>query len=174
VATVDTSDARESGVDEVVERSPEILRKVRYVQEKKAMEEFLYEIGHDTGLATYGENEVRQALERGAVKTLLLSEGLDIVGVVVNCTSCGYSNQETMKERMVGGFEQNLTGKPCPKCDTPTLVVAEVKDLIEDFAELAEQVGSNVEIISVSTEEGQMLKNSFGGIAATLRFKPSG
>jgi len=174
IATIDTSDASESGADEVVERSPEILRKVRYVQEKKVMQEFLYEIGHDTGLATYGENEVRQALERGAVKTLLLSEGLDIVGVVVNCTSCGYSNQETMKERMVGGFEQNLTGKPCPKCDTPTLVVAEVKDLIEDFAELAEQVGSNVEIISVSTEEGQMLKNSFGGIAATLRFKPSG
>jgi peptide chain release factor subunit 1 len=174
VATVDTSDASESGVDEVVERSPEILRKVRYVQEKKVVQEFLYEVGHDTGLATYGENEVRQALERGAVRTLLLSEGLDIVRVSVNCTSCGYSNQETMKERTVVSFGQSLSGKPCPKCNTPTLAVAEVKDLIEDFAELAEQVGSNVEIISISTEEGQMLKNSFGGIAATLRFKPSG
>jgi peptide chain release factor subunit 1 len=174
VATIDTSYASESGVDEVVDRSPEILRKVRYVQEKKVMQEFLYEIGHDTGLATYGENDVRQALERGAVKTLLLSEGLDIVRVIVNCTSCGYSNLETMKERMIVSFQQSLIGKPCPKCNTPTLVVAEVKDLIEDFAELAEQVGSNVEIISTSTEEGQMLKNSFGGIAATLRFKPSG
>jgi len=36
---------------------------------------------------------------------------------------------------------------------------------------MAEQVGSDVEIISVATEEGQMLKNSFGGIAAILRFK---
>jgi len=75
---------------------------------------------------------------------------------------------------MVISFQQSLVGKPCPKCNTLTLVVAEVKDLIEDFAELAEQVGSSVEIISTSTEEGQMLKNSFGGIAATLRFKPSG
>jgi len=174
VATVDTSDASESGVDEVVERSPEILRRVRYVQEKKVMQEFLYEIGHDTGLATYGENDVRQALERGAVKILLLSEGLDIVRVAVNCTSCSYRNQETMKERTVVSFGQSLVGKPCPKCSTPALVIVEVKDLIEDFAELAEQVGSNVEIISTSTEEGQMLKNSFGGIAATLRFKPSG
>jgi len=174
VATIDTSDASESGVEEVVERSPEILRKVRYVQEKRVMQEFLYEIGHDTGLATYGENEVRQSLERGAVKTLLLSEGLDTVRVTVNCTSCGYNNQETMKERTVASFQQSLVGKSCPKCNTPTLVVAEVKDLIEDFAELAEQVGSNVEIVSTSTEEGQMLKNSFGGIAATLRFKPSG
>jgi peptide subunit release factor 1 (eRF1) len=31
-----------------------------------------------------------------------------------------------------------------------------------------------VEIISAETEEGQMLKNAFGGIAAILRFKTHG
>jgi peptide subunit release factor 1 (eRF1) len=30
-----------------------------------------------------------------------------------------------------------------------------------------------VEIISTESEEGQMLKNSFGGLAAILRFKLS-
>jgi peptide subunit release factor 1 (eRF1) len=30
------------------------------------------------------------------------------------------------------------------------------------------------EIISIESEEGQMLKNSFGGIAAVLRFKLAG
>jgi peptide chain release factor subunit 1 len=40
------------------------------------MQQFLYEIGHDTGLATYGEEEVRKALEAGAVKTLLLLKDL--------------------------------------------------------------------------------------------------
>jgi peptide chain release factor subunit 1 len=51
--------------------------------------------------------------------------------------------------------------------------VADTGDLVEDYAELADRVGANIEIISIETEEGQMLKNSFGGIAAILRFKQS-
>lgn len=39
------------------------------------------------------------------------------------------------------------------------------------MAELAELSNTDVEIISAETEEGQMLKNAFGGIAAILRFK---
>jgi peptide chain release factor subunit 1 len=54
------------------------------------------------------------------------------------------------------------------------LSVVETRDIIDDFADLAEQVGANIEVISTETEEGQMLKNSFGGIAAILRFKLSG
>jgi peptide subunit release factor 1 (eRF1) len=32
-------------------------------------------------------------------------------------------------------------------------------------------MGTNVEVLSGETEEGQMLKKSFGGIAAILRYK---
>jgi len=171
IATVDTAYVSEQGVEEVVERAPEIVRRIRYVEEKRIMQDFLYEIGHDTGLATYGESEVRRNLELGLVKTLLISEGLDVVRVTVKCTACDYTKEETMKSQMLLGFKQSLSGKPCPKCNTPSLDVVEVKDLIEDLAELAEKVETNVEIISVETEEGQMLKNSFGGVAAILRYK---
>ncbi len=174
VDTIDTSYVGEPGVEEVVEKAPEILRRIRYVEEKKIMQGFLYQIGHDTGLATYGEKEVRRALEAGAVETLLLSEALDKVRVSVGCTACDYTKEETMRERMVLSFEQDIAGQACPRCSAPSLQVAEVKDVIEDFAELAEQVGTDVEIISVETEEGQMLQKSFGGMAAVLRFKPSG
>ena len=61
----------EQGVKEVVEKAPEIMRKVRYIEEKQIMQKFLYEVGHDTGMITYGEVEVRRALEAGAVRTLL-------------------------------------------------------------------------------------------------------
>ena len=74
---------------------------------------------------------------------------------------------------MLIGYKQGLTGKQCSKCNASTLAIAEVKDLIEDLVELAEEVGAKVEVISVETEEGQMLKNSFGGIAAILRYKLS-
>lgn len=173
IATIDTAYVSEQGVEEVVERSPEVLQRVRYVEEKRIMQEFLYQIGHDTGLAAYGEDEVKRSLEVGAVKTLLLSEGLNAFQVTVKCTSCDYVKQETIKTQLVPSFEQSLSGQPCPKCQAPTLYVA-VKELIEDLAERAERAAANVEIISTETEEGQMLKKSFGGIAATLRFKLSG
>jgi peptide chain release factor subunit 1 len=58
IATLDTAYVSEQGVEEIMERAPKIMRRVRYVEEKKIMQDFLYEIGHDTGLATYGESEV--------------------------------------------------------------------------------------------------------------------
>jgi len=171
IATLDTAYIGEQGVEEVMERAPKIMRRVRYVEEKRIIQEFLYEIGHDTGLASYGESEVKRCLEEGAVKTLLLSEALDMVRATVKCTSCDYVKQETMKTHKVMEFEQDINEQTCPKCKAPTLDVAEVKDVIDELAELAEQVGTDVEVISTETEEGQMLKNSFGGIAAILRFK---
>ncbi len=172
VATLDTAYVGGQGVEEIVDRAPEILSRVRYVEEKRIVQEFLYEIGHDTGLATYGEEEVRRSLEAGAVKALLLSEDLDVVRVIVKCTVCDYTKQETMDSRSLQTYEQGLSGQPCPQCKTPTLQIAEVKELIEDLAELAEKAGSDVEMVSTETEEGVMLRDSFGGIAATLRFRP--
>jgi peptide chain release factor subunit 1 len=51
------------------------------------------------------------------------------------------------------------------------MTVAEKKDVVDDLGELAELSNTDVEVISTETEEGQMLKNAFGGIAAMLRFK---
>ncbi len=171
IDTIDTAYLGEQGVKEVVDKAPEIMRKIRYIEEKEVMQKFLYEVGNDTGLATYGEEAVRKALERGGVETLLLSEGLDILRATVKCSSCGHEEQQTLKSQTLTNLEQNLPGKPCPKCGTPTLEKAETQDLIENLAELADQGNTEVEMISDDTEEGQMLKKSFGGIAAVLRFR---
>ena len=168
---IDTAYVEEQGVKEVVDKAPEIMRKIRYIEEKQIVQQFLYEVGHDTGMATYGEEEVRRALEAGAVRTLLLSEGLDVIRVKVKCNACSYEEQQTMKSQMLTSFEQSLFGKPCPKCKAPALGIAETQELIENFAQLAEYTNTDIEMISGETEEGQMLKNSFGGIAAILRFK---
>ncbi len=169
--TVDTAYVEEQGVKEVVEKAPEIMRKVRYIEEKNLMQQFLYEIGHDTGKVTYGEEEVRKALETGAVRTLLLSEGLEMSRARVKCSSCGHQEEHTIKNQNLGNFQQDISGKSCPKCTAPALSIDDSEDIIDDLAKLAEDINSEVEIISTETEEGQMLKNSFGGVAAILRFK---
>ncbi|MCX6644479.1 MAG: peptide chain release factor aRF-1 [Candidatus Bathyarchaeota archaeon] len=171
IGTIDTAYVEEQGVKEVVDKAPEIMRKVRYIEEKEIMQKFLYEVGHDTGMITYGEAEVRRLLQAGAVRLLIMSESLDLVRVTVKCSACGYEEQRTLKSQEVASFEQSLVGKPCPKCAAPSLAVVDKKDVVDDLAELAELANTDVEIISGETEEGQMLKNAFGGIAAMLRFK---
>ena len=44
-------------------------------------------------------------------------------------------------------------------------------DLVEELADLGDRMGVDTEIISAETEEGVQLLQSFGGIAAILRFK---
>jgi peptide chain release factor subunit 1 len=171
LATIDTSYVGEQGIEEVVEHSHEILRRIRYVEEKKIIQDFLQEIGHDTGLATYGEDEVRKYLKAGIVQILLLSDDLDLVRVTVKCSNCDYSKRETMKRHKVLELEQNISGSACPNCSVPSLSVTDVTELIDELADLAEETGADVEVLSGETEEGQMLKNSFGGIAAVLRYK---
>ena len=70
---VDTAYVEEQGVKEVMDKAPEIMKKVRYIEEKDIMQKFLYEIGHDTGMITYGEAEVRRLLQAGAVRLLIMS-----------------------------------------------------------------------------------------------------
>lgn len=45
------------------------------------------------------------------------------------------------------------------------------QDVIDDLVKMAEEVGSEVEIISTETEEGIQLLRAFGGIGAILRYR---
>jgi peptide chain release factor subunit 1 len=174
IATLDSAYTGEQGINEIFEKAPDIIKSVRYIEEKKIVQKFLYELGHDTGQATYGEREVRIALKSGLVQTLILSEATDTTRVKVECTSCDYVYYETKKTGEVLSFEQTLNDKQCSKCSLPTLNVSKKIEVIEDLAEIAEDSGANVEVISTETEEGHMLKKSFGGIAAILRYKVVG
>jgi len=52
-----------------------------------------------------------------------------------------------------------------------TFAVEEEKDLLDELVDDAELAGAKVEVISTDTDEGVMLKESFGGIAAILRYR---
>lgn len=62
-----------SGIEEVLKRSAnKIITDTRISKESKYVDEFLRRLKSD-GLVTYGEKEVRNAVELGAVETLLVS-----------------------------------------------------------------------------------------------------
>ena len=173
LATIDTSYVGEQGVEEIVSKSGEILRGVRYMEEKKIVQKFLYEIGHETGLGVYGETQVRKYLNAGIIDTLIVSEKLNTIHVFVKCKNCGNVDDSLIPQSGFVKFEQDLMSAACKKCNSVSLAVDDRKDLVDELIEIADKQNANVAIISTETDEGVMLRDSFGGIAAILRYRAS-
>jgi peptide chain release factor subunit 1 len=164
ITTVDTSYTGEFGIREVIDKSMDILTEIDIMREKKLVQHFLTELVDENGLASYGEAEVRQNLINGAVEVLLLSEDIKAKRYTYQCTSCGNQEEKTIKN------EKDAKDEPCKNCGD-TMKPTSSEDVIGDFVKMAEEVGSEVEIISTETEEGMQLFRAFGGIAAILRYR---
>lgn len=165
IATVDTSYTGEFGIREVIDKSADILNDLDVMHEKKIVQRFLKELIKEKGLASYGENEVRNSLIMGAVDTLLLSEDLVAIHKVLKCPACGETKELTVKNEA----EYSKADYRCEKCNE-SLKEESSLDLIDDFVEKAEEMDTTVEFISSETEEGMQLLRAFGGIAAILRY----
>jgi peptide chain release factor subunit 1 len=170
IAVVDTSYVEEQGVKEVVAKAQEILRNVRYIQERELVQAFLREVGRENGLAAYGIDEVRRLMKTGAVETLLLSEGLNLLEVTVKCPNCGYSEKHLVKPADLVRFKDEAVQRGCRKCGFQGIQAGE-RELVDVLMEEAEQAGVNVEMVSPTHEEGEMLLKSFSGVAALLKYK---
>ncbi len=165
ITTVDTSYTGEFGIREVIDKSMDVLTEIDVMREKKLVQRFLHELVSDNGLASYGEKEVRQNLQMGAVEVLLLSEDLNSKRISYECSVCGHTSEYTTKN------SESEVEKTCNSCNEKMKFV-ESKDVIDDFVEMSEEVGSEIEIVSTETEEGMQLLRAFGGIGAVLRYRP--
>src|SRR2546425_9898137 len=160
---LDTGYTDEYGLRELVEKSREILSGLDLMREKSLVQRLMEEIRKaDGGLAAYGEDQVRHALQLGAVETLLISEGLRKSRLKLRCANGDWEGEKTVSE------DGELP--TCPKDGGP-LTVVENRDLIEDLTSIAGGMRTTVELISTDSEEGQLLLRAFGGIAAILRFR---
>jgi peptide chain release factor subunit 1 len=77
IGTKDLSYTEEFGLQELLEKSEDLLAQEEVAQEKKIVSQFLYYLGRKPGMVAYGKDHVRQMLEAGVVDTLLLSETLE-------------------------------------------------------------------------------------------------
>lgn len=121
ISRQDLGYADEHGLKLLVEASKEVLSTQEITKEKKLLNGFFEILGGKPGFALFKEDEVRNALQYGAVDTLILSEGL-------------------------------------------------TKSLLKELRNMAEDMGSKVEIVSLETTEGdQFFKLS--GMGALLRYR---
>jgi len=171
LTTVDTGYTSHEGVKEAVEKSRDFLKKVRFYEERKIVQDFLFNVGHDTGLSTYGEREVIKALKNNNVRTLIVSEGVKRAIVKLRCSDCAGKETRIVDIDRLGEFEESMSGLNCLKCGNPNYHILEKEDLVEALVKMAEGTDANIEIISTETEEGEMVFKSFGGLAATLKYR---
>ncbi len=158
---VPTAYMGEHGLYELVERSEEVISEASVVREGKILEKFFDHFAKDTGLATYGLKEVMEALRGGNMELLLISEGFNLIRVHYKC-SCGHEEDDMIRR-------DELKAKECPGCHSRLNPVGE-KDVMDELVKLAEQMGTEIEVISSDTRRGQQLKE-IGGVAGILRFK---
>lgn len=155
----------EFGLNELVERAEDLLKESAIAHEKEILNKFFTGLEKD-GPVTYGVEEVKQALEAGAVDTLLISEEFDWVRVNFEC-SCGFQIKlDVQRNKLKSG-----PGQRCKKCKSwmkPDK--GEMLELTDVLIEEAEKTGTKVELISTETREGHQFKE-LGGLGAILRFK---
>ncbi|MHA1410131.1 MAG: peptide chain release factor aRF-1, partial [Candidatus Odinarchaeia archaeon] len=169
LAVIDTGYTEEPGIKELLMRAADTLRDVRYIEEKKLVQNFLRNLSKDNGLSIYGEKEVKAALKLGAVDTVLISDEIDLYRIKIVCSQCDYTEVKVLSKIKLNKLKNEINVEPCPKCGSELKIEEEV-NIVDEISELAEQTGARVEIISTETDEGAQLLN-FGGIAAILRYK---
>jgi len=160
----DVGYSNDSGLRELVQRAGGLMDQIELDAERNLVDGFLREVMQAHPKATYGEMMVRDALDQGAVATLLLSEGLNKRRVTWGCRRCSHGWETTQNKR---------TEIPsCPECGTDDIRENPEKtlDLIDELSTLAGHTSAKVILISLDTEEGDTLYGSFGGIAAMLRY----
>lgn len=156
----DTSYTGEYGLEELVNRSQDLLTQAGLVHEREILEKFFTELQKD-GKVAYGLDKTRNALENGAVESLLMSEGFEMWRAKLRCQS-GHETE-------VSVIEFDLDKQTCDICKTK-MAVQEKKELSEILTEKAIEFGAKVELISTDTREGKQFKE-IGGIGALLRYK---
>ncbi len=162
--TFDTGYTDEYGLRELVEKARETLRSLDLMREKDLVQRLFEEIRKpDGGLSAYGQEHVRQALMMGAVDTLIISEDLRKSKLDLACSSCG-AKKEIISD--------SAGPHKCEKCGAD-MTVEKSTDLVEEFHKYAEENSTNVQFISGESEEGELFKKAFGGVAGILRFRIS-
>jgi peptide chain release factor subunit 1 len=162
LGVVDTGYTDEYGIREVMAKSESIISEQAAIKERVVIERFIREVVNG-GLATYGEAEVRKALETKQASALLISEGVSYKRAKLVDTTTGEEQFVTSKSPL--DLEEKI------KSIGGTVRVESETPLVDDLIDLAEQQGVEVMVISSDTAEGAQFLGSFYGIGAFLRYR---
>ena len=164
---VDISYGGENGFNQAIELSGEILQNVKFVEEKKLLQQYFDEIALDTGKYCFGISDTFKALEMGAVETLILYENLETMRVTLK-------NKETGEEKVIYWTskeqDKDLSSFRDPITNTDMEAIDRVA-LVEWFTENYKKFGTRLEFVTNKSQEGSQFVKGFGGMGGILRYR---
>ncbi|GAA5827223.1 hypothetical protein JCM5353_007983 [Sporobolomyces roseus] len=185
IKVVDVSYGGENGFNQAIELAAESLSNVKFVQEKKLIQQYFDEISHDSGKYCFGVDDTLRGLEMGAVETLIVWENLDVTRhylrdstgseIIVHThappaaanTSKVVENQSginALSEVDRAKFIDKVTGLEMEQS-------RESQPMLEWLAENYTSMGAQLEFITNKSQEGSQFVKGFGGIGGLCRYK---
>ncbi|KAF2531199.1 hypothetical protein F2Q70_00032073, partial [Brassica cretica] len=161
---VDVSYGGENGFNQAIELSSEILANVKFIQEKRLIGKYFEEISQDTGKYVFGVEDTLNALDSGAVETLIVWENLDINRYVLKNSTTG----ETVIKHLNKEQEANTENF---KVDNNDLDVEDKMSLLEWLANEYKRFGCALEFVTNKSQEGSQFCRGFGGVGGILRYQ---
>ncbi len=163
IKVVDTGYAGEEGIREVVARAEDVLKESAYLEEKSIVDKFFKMLKKDDELVVYGLRDTLNALEMGALDSLLLSEHAPFIAVKYKCKQCGYEGVIVRLKK-----DASLPIK-CESCGSEDVENEEIS-IKKYLKERAELYGTSFHLISEDSPEGKQFA-MFSGIGGVLRYK---
>lgn len=157
-----TNYSGEEALEELVEKAEDSIEDSQVIKEKNLVTEFFENLEKENGKSEYGPERVKEALDIGAVETILISESTDLYYAEFKCR-----NDHT--EHLFEAEAKIPEEKECRECGKE-MELTEIADIVDAFGETAEEMSSELEIISNNHELGRRLEN-MGGVAAILRYR---
>ena len=170
INTIDASYSGAEGIREAFAKSADILGNFRLVEEKKLVEDLFREINANTGKGSYGLQEIIGYLKNNVVQTLLINDNTNLHRVEGKCKRCQHIQEEIVERPQVIPKKTEYANSPCPECKAMEVEVNE-QDIVDYLELLAAKCGSQLEVISGSSEHGHNLE-SLGKAGAILRYNP--
>ncbi len=152
----------EAGLSRLVDKAEESIEDSQVVKERNLVNKFYENLKKDNGKSEYGIDQVHEAMKIGAVDTVLISEDVNMYEAIYECEN-GHEERIYEEEAQI---EDEIE---CPECGE-AMKLEELGDIVDVLGKKAEEMSSELEIISTDHEEGQRLMN-MGGIAAILRYR---
>ncbi|KAI8821116.1 peptide chain release factor eRF1/aRF1 [Fimicolochytrium jonesii] len=170
IKVVDVSYGGENGFNQAIELCGEVLQNVKFIQEKKLIQQYFDEISQDTGKYCFGVDDTLKALDLGAVETLIVWEDLDITRYVLKNPATG----EEIVKHLNKEAEKNSDNFRDPE-NNVDLETVEKMSLLEWFTSgqpsKYKDFGANLEYVTNRSQEGSQFVKGFGGIGGLLRYK---
>jgi peptide chain release factor subunit 1 len=92
----------EQGLEELVQRSQDILAEAAVAKEKALVQKFFEELRKDSGLAIYGKEKILKVLEMGAIDIIMISEGLESKEITEKAKNFGTNVEIISKDTREG------------------------------------------------------------------------